>query len=101
MQYQVKNAFTLDEETLIGANDLLVLVPNDPNVVPYQKNVKDDETVVATGTLKKFVVVDLEREYKFDWDANLRTKLEADYNEKPVLIVKNIYPSALPESLEK
>lgn len=96
-----ENLFTLDEDALIGANDLLVLVPNDPNVVPYQKNVKAGETVVATGTLKKFVVADLERDYKFTWDDGVKSKLEADYKDKPVLVVKTIYPSALPDSLEK
>lgn len=94
------NVFTLDDK-LIGADDLLVLVPDDPNVVPYSKNVKLGETVVATGTLAKFVVADLERDYKFTWDDAVKTKLEADYKEKPVLIVKSIYPSALPNSLEK
>ena len=94
------NVFTLDDK-LIGADKLLVLVPDDPNVVPYSKNVKLNETVVATGTLEKFVVADLERDYKFGWDDNVRTKLEADYKEKPVLVVKNIYPSALPNSVEK
>jgi len=93
--------FTLDEEKLIGADDLLVLVPNNKDVVPYQKNVKKGETVVATGTLKKFVVADLEKEYGFDWDDGVKTKLEAEYKEKPVLVVNTIYPSALPNSLEK
>ncbi|MBE9212395.1 hypothetical protein IQ247_06670 [Plectonema cf. radiosum LEGE 06105] len=95
------NVFVLEDQALIGANDLLVLVPNDPDVVPYQQNVKLGETVVATGTLEQFVIVDLEREYNFAWDNNVRTQLEADYKEKPVLIVKTIYPSALPNSLEK
>lgn len=95
------NVFTLDEEKLIGADDLLVLVPNNKDVVPYQKNVKKGETVVATGTLKKFVVADLEKEYGFDWDDGVKTKLEAEYKEKPVLVVNTIYPSALPNSLEK
>ncbi len=68
---------------------------------PYKKNVKAGETVVATGTLEKFVVADLEKEYGFSWDAGIKTKLETDYKEKPVLVVKTIYPSALPNSLEK
>ncbi len=94
------NVFTLDDK-LIGADKLLVLVPDDKDVVPYSKNVKAGETVVATGTLQKFVVADLERDYKFTWDDGVKSKLEADYKDKPVLVVKNIYPSALPNSLEK
>ncbi|MEL6461571.1 MAG: hypothetical protein AAFQ91_25620 [Cyanobacteria bacterium J06621_15] len=95
------NTFTLDEERLIGAEDLLVLVPNNQDVVPYKKNVKKGETVVATGTLEKFVVADLEKEYGFTWDDGVKTKLEAEYKEKPVLVVNTIYPSALPNSVEK
>lgn len=94
------NVFTLDDK-LIGADKLLVLVPDDKDVVPYSKNVKAGETVVTTGTLEKFVVADLEKDYKFTWDDGIKSKLEADYKDKPVLIVKTIYPSALPNSLEK
>ncbi|BAY82437.1 hypothetical protein NIES267_19170 [Calothrix parasitica NIES-267] len=95
------DTFTLDEERLIGAEDLLVLVPDNKDVVPYKKNVKKGETVVATGTLRKFVLADLEKEYGFTWDDGVKTKLEAEYKEKPVLVVNTIYPSALPNSLEK
>ncbi|NJN07244.1 MAG: hypothetical protein HC874_10130 [Richelia sp. SL_2_1] len=95
------NVFVLEDQALIGANDLLVLVPNEPNVVPPQQTLKIGETVVATGTLRQFTVADLERDYKFNWDTGVRSQLETDYNQKPVLIVDNIYPSALPQSLEK
>lgn len=95
-----KDVFTLDGN-LIGGEELLVLVPDDKDVVPYGKNVKAGETVVTTGTLEKFTVADLEKDYKFTWDDGIKSKLEADYKDKPVLIVKTIYPSALPESLEK
>ncbi|WP_414623561.1 hypothetical protein [Calothrix sp. CCY 0018] len=95
------DVFTLDEDAIIGANDLLVLVPDNKDVVPYRQNVKAGETVVATGTLRQFVVADLERDYNFTWDAGVKSKLEADYKDKPVLVVNTIYPSALPNSLEK
>ena len=93
--------FTLDEEKLIGAEDLLVLVPDNKDVASYKKNVKQGETVVATGTLEKFVVADLEKEYGFTWDDGVKAKLEAEYKEKPVLVVNSIYPSALPNSADK
>ncbi|MBF2015910.1 MAG: hypothetical protein IGS23_12050 [Rivularia sp. T60_A2020_040] len=95
------NVFVLEDQALIGADDLLILVPNEPNVVPPQQTLKIGETVVATGTLRQFTVADLERDYKFNWDTGVRSQLETDYNQKPVLIVDNIYPSALPNSLQK
>ena len=47
-----EDLFTLDDNRLIGAEDLLVLVPDNKDVVPYKKYVIAGETVVATGTLE-------------------------------------------------
>jgi hypothetical protein len=84
------NAFTLDEEQLIGANDLLVLVTNPKTTVD------DGQYVAVTGVLRPFVVADIEREYDLTWDLDLQRKLEAEYSTKPVLVVDAIYPSAVP-----
>jgi len=84
------NAFTLDEEQLIGANDLLVLVRNPKTTV------NDGQYVAVTGVLRPFVVADIEREYDLTWDLDLQRKLEAEYSTKPVLVVDAIYPSAVP-----
>lgn len=83
------NAFTLDEDELIGGSDLLVLVAN-----PQQKqlSIKDNQDVVATGVLRSFVVADIERDYDLTWDLNLQRKLEAEYSKKPVLIADSVYP---------
>jgi hypothetical protein len=87
------NAFTLDEDKLIGASDLLVLVAN-----PKTANtaIKDGEYVAVTGVLRSFVVTDIERDYDLTWDLNLQRQLEVEYRNKPVLIVQSVYPSAVP-----
>lgn len=82
------NAFTLDEDELIGANDLLVLVPTP------KRPINEGEKVVATGVLRPFVVADIERDYDLTWDLELQRKLEAEYSTKPVLIADSVYPSA-------
>lgn len=83
------NAFTLDEDELIGGSDLLVLVANrKQKLAPL----KEDEKVVATGVLRPFVVADIERDYDLTWDLNLQRKLEAEYSKKPVLITESVYP---------
>ncbi|NWF58803.1 MAG: hypothetical protein HXY43_05700 [Fischerella sp.] len=41
---------------------------------------------------------DIEREFNLGWDQQLRSQIEKEYNNKPVLIVKGVYPSALPEN---
>lgn len=83
------NAFTLDEDQLIGGSDLLVLV-----ATPKQKQtpIKDGEKVVATGVLRPFVVADIERDYDLTWDLNLQRKLEVEYRNKPVFIAESVYP---------
>lgn len=83
------NAFTLDEDELIGGSDLLVLVAN-----PQQKqlSLKENQDVVATGVLRSFVVADIERDYDLTWDLNLQKQLEAEYSKKPVLIAESVYP---------
>lgn len=86
------NAFTLDEDELIGASDLLVLT-----ATPKQA-IDDGEKVAVTGVLRQFVVADLERDYDLTWDLELRRKLEAEYSNKPVLIANSVYPSAIPDA---
>lgn len=86
------NAFTLDEDQLIGASDLLVL-----NANPKQ-TINDGQTVAVTGVLRPFVVAELERDYDLTWDLELQKKLEAEYREKPVFITNSVFPSAIPDA---
>jgi hypothetical protein len=86
------NSFTLDEDQLFGAQDLLVL-----NANPKQQ-VQDNQTIAVTGVVRPFVVAELEREYDFNWDQGFVRQLEAEYRNRPVLIATNIYPSAIPQA---
>ncbi|XHX78816.1 MAG: hypothetical protein RBJ76_02465 [Stenomitos frigidus ULC029] len=92
------NSFTLDEDQLFGATDLLVLRANPKAGVPTPAAVKDGETVAVTGVLRPFVVADIERDYDLTWDLDLQKKLEAEYSQKPVLIADAVYPSAIPDA---
>lgn len=84
------NSFTLDEDQLIGASDLLVIVPKP------QRPIEEGGKVVATGVLRPFVIADIERDYDLTWDLEVKRKLEAEYSTKPVLIADSVYPSGLP-----
>ena len=88
------NTFTLDEDELFGANDLLVVVPNSNEMV------EEGETVAVTGELRSFVLADLERDYDLTWDLDMQEEIEAEYTEKPVLVVDRIYDSAIPEGIK-
>lgn len=86
-----ENVFTLDEEELFGGQDLLVVVTN-----PTEAMIQDDETVAVTGELRSFIVADLERDYDLTWDLDIQEELEAEYSDRPVLVVDQVYPSAIP-----
>ncbi|HEY9771592.1 MAG TPA: hypothetical protein V6C71_24375 [Coleofasciculaceae cyanobacterium] len=86
------NTFTLDEDELFGANDLLVLVTNP------SETVSEDEAVAVTGELRSFVVADLERDYDLTWDLDVQQEIEAEYSNRPVLVVDRVYPSAIPSA---
>lgn len=81
-------AFTLKEEQLIGGDDLLIInATGEP--IPEQ-----DESVVVTGIVRPFVKAEFERDYDLTWDLDVEQEIEAEYTEKPVLVVDSIYPSA-------
>jgi hypothetical protein len=88
---QSATVFTLDEDKLFGAQDLLVINRTTGQPVP------EGETVAVTGTLRQFVVADLERDYDLNWDLNVTRQLEAEYSNRPVLVADQIFPSAIPE----
>jgi hypothetical protein len=85
----IKNSkmFSLDEDDLLGEEDLLVFNPT-PAIA-----VNNDQTVAVTGVLRPFRVAEMEKEYKFTWDEGLKKEMELKYNEKPVLIADTVYPS--------
>ncbi|NEQ27151.1 MAG: hypothetical protein F6K28_50720 [Microcoleus sp. SIO2G3] len=91
---QSGNVFELDEDRLLGAEDLLVIRAN-----PAQNlsAIDEGEKVAVTGVLRPFVVAELERDYDLTWDLNIKEQLEAEYSQKPVLIADRVYPSAIPD----
>ncbi len=95
---QSGSAFTLDEEQLFGAEDLLVIYASPRDGVQQQlPAVADGEEVAVTGVLRAFVVADFERDYDLGWDLEFQERLEAEYSNRPVLVATGIYPSAIPE----
>lgn len=88
------STFTLDEDELFGGEDLLVVMPNSINSTT---SVQDGETVAVTGVLRAFTVADLEKDHDLTWDLDVQEQVEAEYSQRPVLVVDKIYPSAIPE----
>ena len=84
-----ENTVTLESEELFGGENLLTISPDQPI------SVNEDEEVVMTGVLRPFITSEIEQEYDLTWDLDLQEELEAEYQDRPVLIVDSVYPSAL------
>lgn len=79
-------AFTLTEDDFIGGDDMLIInVTGEP--IPAE-----DERVVVTGMVRPYVTADFERDYDLTWDLDVQEEIEAEYSQKPVLVVDTIYP---------
>lgn len=77
-----EGVFTLDEEELIGAQDLLVLVINPPG------NVEEGAQYAITGELRELTVTQIEQDYDITWDADLQETIEAEYQDLPILVAE-------------
>ncbi len=81
------SAFTLSEDELIGDNDMLMInVTGEP--IPEQ-----EQKVVVTGTVRPYVSAEFERDYDLTWDLDVQKEIEAEYSQKPVLVVDSIEPA--------
>ncbi len=81
------SAFTLSEDELIGDNDMLMInVTGEP--IPQQ-----EQKVVVTGTVRPYVSAEFERDYDLTWDLDVQKEIEAEYSQKPVLVVDSIEPA--------
>ena len=86
-------AFTLKEDQLIGGDDLLIINATGEPIPEV------DEKVVVTGIVRPYIKADFERDYDLTWDLDVQEEIEAEYTEKPVLVVDSIYPTAEDEGL--
>ena len=86
-------AFTLKEDQLIGGDDLLIINATGEPIPEV------DEKVVVTGMVRPYIKADFEKDYDLTWDLDVQEEIEAEYTEKPVLVVDSIYPSAEDEGL--
>jgi hypothetical protein len=82
------DVFKLDEDQFFGGEGLLVL---QSEATPA---VEEGETVTVTGVLRPFVRAEIEQDYDFTWDDELVRQIEAEYDQEPVLVAEEIYPSA-------
>lgn len=77
------NAFTLDDNELIGGKELLVVGATD---AIHEAKVNAGKTVRVTGKIRKFVAAEIEK----DLDVKLETDLKATYEGRAVAIARSV-----------
>jgi len=86
------NSFTIGDDKLFGSEKILVInASGAPTVLP------DDIKLQVTGKVQKFVVADVEREFKL----NLEPEVEVEYKDKPVIIAQSIALAPEPGEVTK
>lgn len=83
------NVITIEDEELFGGEDIVAISPGDPLTF------MEDEEVVITGVLRPFILTEIEQEYDLTWDLDFEEQIEAEAQDRPVLIIDSIYPSAM------
>ena len=80
--------FVLEEDKLIADDNILIINATG------QPLPTEEEKVVLTGTVRPYIEAEFDRDYDLTWDLELKEQIEAEYTEKPVMVVDGIYPSA-------
>jgi len=76
------HSFTLDEDALFAGPDVLVLIPRALATMPMH-----DQKVRVTGTVRPYVVADLDRDLDFFDEGKLvNVKTKVDYKTRPVIV---------------
>lgn len=79
------SVFTLTDDDLLDSDDLLMVnVTGEP--IP-----EEEQKVVVTGMVRPYIAAEFERDYDLTWDLDVQEEIEAEYSQKPVLVVDNIY----------
>ncbi|MBO0351812.1 hypothetical protein J0895_22560 [Phormidium pseudopriestleyi FRX01] len=80
------NVFRLQEDQLIGGNDIIVITTD------AQTPVMEDSQVQVTGEVRQLVITEIERDYDLGWDDTLRTEIEREYTDRSAIVAQSIQP---------
>jgi hypothetical protein len=80
------NAFTLDEDAVFKGPDVLVLVPRG-----VASGLRENEKVTVTGTVRRWVVAELDRDLDFFDDGKIvNTETKVDWDTRPVIVATSV-----------
>ncbi|MCT7963044.1 hypothetical protein NG791_20445 [Laspinema sp. D1] len=80
------NAMLLQQDSLIGGGDILVLLPLEAN------RVNAGEDIVVTGEVRPFVMADIERDLDIrGWTPEMQRLFAEEFGNRPVMLAENVY----------
>jgi hypothetical protein len=85
-EYFTFNAMLLQQDSLIGGGDILVLLPLEAN------RVNAGEDIVVTGEVRPFVMADMERDLGIrGWTPEMQSLFADEFGNRPVMLAENVY----------
>ncbi|MCT7956236.1 hypothetical protein [Laspinema palackyanum] len=85
-EYFTFNAMLLQQDSLIGGGDILVLLPLEAN------RVNAGEDIVVTGEVRPFVMADMERDLNTrGWTPEMQKLFAEEFGNRPVMLAENVY----------
>ena len=79
-----QQTFTLDEDAAFAGPDVLVIAP------ALTQPITEDTELTVTGTLKPFVEAEIKRDYDWNWWADWKAEMTAQFNNRPVLLADSV-----------
>ncbi len=85
-EYFTFNAMLLQQDSLMGGGDILVLLPLEAN------RVNAGENIVVTGEVRPFVMADMERDLGIrGWTPEMQRLFAEEFGTRPVMLAENVY----------
>ncbi|AFY79780.1 hypothetical protein [Oscillatoria acuminata] len=85
-EYFTFNAMLLQQDSLIGGGDVLVLLP------PEANRINAGEEIVVTGEVRPFVMADIERDLGIrGWTPEMQRLFSEEFENRPVMLAENVY----------
>lgn len=86
---EAANTFILQDPGLFGGKGVILIQGANADL----NAVVDNEKAVVSGVLRPYIIADLKQEYDLPWNLDLQERLEADYQQSPVIIVDRALPA--------
>lgn len=82
------NTFILQDPQLFGGKGIILIQGANADL----DAVVGSEKAVVSGVLRPYVIADLKQDYDLPWELDLQERLEADFEESPVIVVDQALP---------